>query len=509
MLADVAMGSAPPSAAYNETGNGIPMIAGAGDFREFFPEPKKWTTETTRLARKGDLIVCVRATIGDLNWADRDYCLGRGVAGIRAKPGVGEIRYIARAIEVKKRELSKLGTGSTFLALRKADLESFEIPVPETLDEQKRIAAVLDKADVLRRQRQESLQFTEKLLQSVFIDMFGDPATNPKGWPVVPLSKLASKFSDGPFGSNLKSSHYTASGVRVLRLQNIGIGALKDGDISFISREHYNSLPRHHCKPGDVIVGTMGDPNLRAAIIPDTLKESLNKADCVQIRPKNGEATAEYLCWLLNMPATLALAHNLVLGETRARISMGRLKTLEVPKPPFELQQDFKTAVAKIVAMKAQKLEQATGFDSFFSALQQRAFRGELDLSRLKLEMEAESPAVTPTPESVTIKGRYKRPGSFIAPPEIEVQMMAMEDKLDTGPGDSISWSEDYFKYRILSQVLQPPFSFADIWEAVEYDMEEARYETVRDKVFEYVEVGILDQQFDEDRKEIVFHPRP
>lgn len=123
--------------------------------------------------------------------------------------------------------------------------------------------------------------------------------------------------------------------------------------------------------------------------------------------------------------------------------------------------------------------------------------------------MEAESPAVTPTPESVTIKGRYKRPGSFIAPPEIEVQMMAMEDKLDTGPGDSISWSEDYFKYRILSQVLQPPFSFADIWEAVEYDMEEARYETVRDKVFEYVEVGILDQQFDEDRKEIVFHPRP
>src|ERR1035438_10314085 len=116
--AEIAMGSAPPSSSYNETGQGVPMIAGAGDFGDLYPEPKQWTTETTRLAAKGDLIVCVRATIGDLNWADRDYCLGRGVAGIRAKTEIADIRYIARVLEAKKTELSRLGTGSTFLAIQ-------------------------------------------------------------------------------------------------------------------------------------------------------------------------------------------------------------------------------------------------------------------------------------------------------------------------------------------------------------------------------------------------------
>jgi hypothetical protein len=80
--------------------------------------------------------------------------------------------------------------------------------------------------------------------------------------------------------------------------------------------------------------------------------------------------------------------------------------------------------------------------------------------------------------------------------------------KLDTGPGDSIPWSEDYFKYRTLSQLLRPPFSFREIWDEVYYDIEEASYETVKAKVFEYVEQGILEQKFDETRKEIVFYPR-
>lgn len=85
---------------------------------------------------------------------------------------------------------------------------------------------------------------------------------------------------------------------------------------------------------------------------------------------------------------------------------------------------------------------------------------------------------------------------------------MEIEKELITGPGNSVIWSEDYFKYRTLSQILQPPFSFRDIWEAVKHDIEEVSYETIKDKVFEYVDAGSLNQQFDEARKEIVFHPR-
>lgn len=111
--------------------------------------------------------------------------------------------------------------------------------------------------------------------------------------------------------------------------------------------------------------------------------------------------------------------------------------------------------------------------------------------------------------EPIEVQSRYNRPGSFIAPPEVETQMIALEDQLDFGKGDSIPWDENYFKFRTISQVLRPPFSFREIWEAIEYDIEGGNYETVKEKVFDYVAAGILEQQFDEERKEIVFHPRP
>jgi type I restriction enzyme, S subunit len=186
---------------------------------------------------------------------------------------------------------------------------------------------------------------------------------------------------------------------------------------------------------------------------------------------------------------------------------MGIIKGLEIPLPPVELQREFRRIVALCTISRTDLEISKVAVDELFSAIQQRAFRGELDLSRLVLA-EVVEPAKATDTTAVVANGRYRRPGSFIAPPEIEAQMMALEHKLDVDPGDTIAWDENYFKYRTLSQVLQPPFSFSDIWEAVENDMEEVSYDTVKDKIFEYVEKGTLEQQFDEARKEIVFYPR-
>jgi len=190
-------------------------------------------------------------------------------------------------------------------------------------------------------------------------------------------------------------------------------------------------------------------------------------------------------------------------------LNMGIIKELALPLPPVELQKEFKRIIALCSASRADFEDSKDAAEHLFSSIQQRAFRGELDLSRVKLDPEEPLPEETEIDKAETVDGIFHRPGYFPTPPEIEAEMMALEDGLDTGPGDSIPWSETYFKYRILSQVLRAPFSFSDIWEQVFYDIEEASYETVKDKVFEYVEAGILDQQFDEERKEIVFHPRP
>ena len=251
------------------------------------------------------------------------------------------------------------------------------VPVPP-LPAQQRIAEILDKADALRAKRRAALAQLDTLIQSIFLDMLGDPATNPKGWPLKPLGSLAAKFSDGPFGSNLKSEHYTETGIRVIRLQNIGVGKFVDDDAAYIAAHHFATLRKHECLPGDVLVGTLGDPNIRACIQPDWLAVAINKADCVQIRPDGSVATAAFICALLNQPSTERMAQNLMHGQTRVRISMGRLRSLKVPVPPVAMQREFASRIAAAAILREVHGANQAKLDNLFTSIQHRAFRGEL-----------------------------------------------------------------------------------------------------------------------------------
>lgn len=285
--------------------------------------------------------------------------------------------YLFWWLKCHRDQLERLGNGATFKEVSKAVVERIEIPLP-TLDEQKRIAEILDKADELRRKRKRAIDRLNQLGQAIFTEMFGDPAFNSMGWPTMQLGKMADKFSDGPFGSNLKSEHYVERGVRVIRLQNIGVGEFVDKDKAYISEAHFRSISKHACKPGDVLVGTMGDPNLRACLLPDHLEIALNKADCVQIRPNNAVASRFFICALLNHPSTERMAHDLILGQTRARISMGRLRGLRVPCPPLGLQEAFGSRISKLEEVRANFVQARASSETLFTSLQHRAFQGEL-----------------------------------------------------------------------------------------------------------------------------------
>ena len=268
-------------------------------------------------------------------------------------------------------------SGANLPRLSPKQLASFQIPLPP-LAEQKRIAGILDAADALRAKRREALAQLDTLIQFIFIEMFGDPVTNPMGWSPTLLSAISEELRDGPFGSNLKSSHYVERGVRVIRLQNIGVGEIRNDDLAFISEEHFASLPRNHCQPGDVIIATMGDPNLRACIVPLALARALNKADCILMRVDMTKVDAIYVCWLLNNPRMVSMALQLVRGQTRGRISLGRLKELQIHLPPIELQLRFAAIVKSVEQQKASQRAHLAELDTLFASLQSRAFRGDL-----------------------------------------------------------------------------------------------------------------------------------
>ncbi|MGH9425166.1 MAG: restriction endonuclease subunit S, partial [Terriglobia bacterium] len=285
--------------------------------------------------------------------------------------------FLSRFLQGNFDYLKKTATGATIPHVSKDALTALQIPIPP-LAEQERIVKLLDEADELRKLRAQADRRTADLIPSLFHEMFGDPATNPKAWPVCPLGEFAEKMSDGPFGSNLKSLHYVEDGVRVVRLQNIGVGQFLDYDKAYISQAHFAKLSKHRCLPGDVLIGTLGDPNIRACVLPESISEALNKADCIQLRPDRTSAAAEYICWLLNLPETLKMASGMIHGQTRSRISMGRVRSLVVPLPPISLQRKFAARVSEIQAMEAEQVASRRRLGDLFCSLLHRAFQGEL-----------------------------------------------------------------------------------------------------------------------------------
>lgn len=348
-----------------------------------FVSPSKAKQLSAHIVRPGDVIAtkmgdppCIAAIYPD---GAPEAIITADLIKLSVDTSVADPKYVMRFLNSPRSasQVATFTTGVTRPKITLRDFKSLQVPLPP-LHEQRRIAGILDKADVLLTKRRAALAQLDTLTQSIFLDMFGDPASNSKRWPTAELGSLATKFSDGPFGSNLKTEHYRPSGVRVVRLQNIGVGHFLDEDAAFVSGEHFNTVRKHECSPGDVIIATLGAPNLRACVIPPHILVALNKADCVQMRPDQSCTNSEYLSALLNLPPTVRLAETLMHGQTRVRISMGQLRRLRVPVPPIELQSEFARRVAAAQRLWTVNSNSASRLEDLFVSLQRRAFRGEL-----------------------------------------------------------------------------------------------------------------------------------
>jgi len=288
-------------------------------------------------------------------------------------------RYVYYYLAANMHLLEAGFKGAGLKHISKKYIQNIEINYPDDIEIQKKIVAILEKAEKLKGWRKEADELTDEFLKSTFLEMFGDPAKNPKGWETKKIKDISEKFSDGPFGSNLKTEHYRNNGIRVIRLQNIGVSKFLDENEMYISEEHFSTLKKHTCLSGDIIIGTMGTPNLRACILPKSIGIALNKADCIQCRPNKYLTTAQYMCYLLNFPSTLQMASNMIHGQTRSRISMGNLSALKVPVPPLELQKKFASIVQQVKQMCNCQQESKAHIDDLFNALMQKAFKGELN----------------------------------------------------------------------------------------------------------------------------------
>jgi len=160
-------------------------------------------------------------------------------------------------------------------------------------------------------------------------------------WDIVPLSKFAKEgktnFVDGPFGSDLKVSDYTKSGIRVLQLQNLGDGRFIDTNRIYTSNNKVLQIIRCLTYPGDIIIAKMAEPLARAALVPNIEEQYVIVADLIKLRVAD-DVNPYYLLSFINFSDFRKEAERLSTGTTRTRISLSTLKKITLPKPPLKAQ---------------------------------------------------------------------------------------------------------------------------------------------------------------------------
>lgn len=242
----ITMGQAPVGESYNDRGDGVPLIAGAGDFGSGVPAAKKFTTAASKLCKRGDIVLSIRASIGDRILSDGVYALGRGVAGLRPKDGLDR-RYLWNWLGFASRRLAAKGRGATFLQVNRADIAEMPLPLPP-IDEQQRIADILDRADTLRAKRREALALLDDLTQSIFFEMFGDPAVERTPWPVQTVGDL---LESAQYGTSAKAG--VVGKFPILRMGNL----TTNGRVTLTDLKYIDLPPRDEAKytvrEGDVL----------------------------------------------------------------------------------------------------------------------------------------------------------------------------------------------------------------------------------------------------------------
>ncbi|MEM5772146.1 MAG: restriction endonuclease subunit S [Candidatus Aenigmatarchaeota archaeon] len=165
-IAEIIMGQSPPSSTYNTSGDGLPFLQGKAEFGSIYPTPVMYTSQPTKIAEKGDILISVRAPVGDVNLCPFRLCIGRGLAAIRIKGGSNLFYFYW--LQKAKKTIENIGKGSTFKAIAKSELENIWIPIPY-IQEQQKIAEILstvDKKLELERKRKEKLERIKKGLMN-------------------------------------------------------------------------------------------------------------------------------------------------------------------------------------------------------------------------------------------------------------------------------------------------------------------------------------------------------
>lgn len=329
-ICEIIMGQSPSSDSYNVKGQGLPFFQGNADFGKLYPSVRLWCNCPIKKAEAGDLLVSVRAPIGAVNLANQKCCIGRGLAALRPYRDKCDAMYLYYLIKAGKNKLNWLGTGSTFKAITRSSLLSFNVP-DYCIALQRKISSKLWSVDKLIHQRNEQLKLFDLLIQSRFLELFGDLKLNSKNWKIFSFPEFA-----------LIDTQMIHDFHNYEDYPHIGIDSIEKDTGNILA---YRTIGEDHVISGKYlftanhIVYSKIRPNLNKVALPDF--DGLCSADAYPILPIEGKSNRYFLAFILR--SNLFLSYILAFSNRTnlPKVNKAQIERFRCPLPPIEMQDRF------------------------------------------------------------------------------------------------------------------------------------------------------------------------
>ena len=380
-IAKIQIGKTPPRADSRFWGKGNLWVSIADLKEQTVNETKEEITDFAvskcgcKLLPKGTLLMSFKLSIGKLAFAGSDLYTNEAICGILLNDSNRyAIEYLYYALKNTKLTGSNVAVkGAT---LNTASLKALFIPIVGNKATQLHIAKILSQAEGLIAQRRESIRLLDEYLKSVFLEMFGDPVRNEKGWEEFELKDVCSKIQDGTHFS----PPITEKGRPYITAKHVRENIIDFwSNPWFISEESHKAIYKR-CNPerGDVLYIKDGATTGYAAINQYDFEFSM-LSSLALIKVNKVLLFPEYLCSWLNNPVVKKKILTQMAGGAIKRLTLTKINKLQILLPPLTLQTQFAQIVEKTEALKAQYQQSLQELENLYGSLSQRAFRGELN----------------------------------------------------------------------------------------------------------------------------------
>ena len=313
-----------------------------------------------------------RAPIGLLAINTTPMATNQGFKSFVPDPERLDSRYLFRWLEANRAKLQNMGVGATFKEVSKAIVARLVIPLP-SLDEQRRIAAILDKADELRTNRRQALAHLDALTQSIF----NANAQELSEKQAVPLAELCESIQTGPFGSLLHREDYIQNGVPLINPMHIVSGQIQASPDYSVAPMKFDELRSYHLQADDIVLARRGEMG-RCALVSAVQLPLLCGTGSMIVRPDSQAVSPRYLQQVLSSPSVRRRLEDASQGVTMSNLNGKILSSLKVRMPKLASQREFATRYEAIERLRTSHRGQLNELNVLFASLQDRSFKAGL-----------------------------------------------------------------------------------------------------------------------------------